>query len=377
MYRAFEVLLEAALDAAIADGELLVSDRPACRLEVPEQPAFGDATSRVALAIARRLGRPAPEVAHALVRHVDDPRGWIEHIEAAGPGFVNVRASLAFWRAALAAAVWGSPATARPRGRAVVLRAPSGAAACDARAALVADGLGRLLATAGYLVERVVAPVDALAERKDAGTVDRVVVVHARSDRTALRRAKAGFADAGGRPGHVAGVGVESLVVRRRGRAVAEAEAVAVLATPGARFAVGAEPAGMPAVLDVERLAPDRIDNPWVPVRYALARIARLGDPGPGDRDALEPLGEPDRECLRAVGGHVDVVELAATRVELDALAAHARGLAAAFHRHYNRGAFAVPEPATARARRALAAGVRQVLEATLTVLGAPVAEGV
>src|SRR5688572_22168674 len=202
MYRAFEAVLGAALDAAIADGDLVVRDRPACRLEVPDHPVVGDATSRVALGIARRLGRPAPDVARTLVRHVDDPRGWIEHVEAAGPGFVNVRASLAFWRTALAAVVSG-PDDVEPRGRALVLQAPSGEAACDARAAIVAGGLGRLLAAAGHGVERVVAPVETLAARHEA--VDHVVAVHAASDRTAGRRAKDAFARGGGRAGRVTG----------------------------------------------------------------------------------------------------------------------------------------------------------------------------
>jgi arginyl-tRNA synthetase len=376
MYRAFEVLLEAALDAAIANGRLAVGDRPACRLESPEHPAFGDATTRVALGLARRLGRPAPDVARTLVAHVDDPRGWIERVEAAGPGFVNVRASLAFWRTSLASTLWDPPAAASPppHGRALVLRVPADDAARDARAAVVAHGLGGLLGAAGHAVEHRVAPIASLAG--GAGTLDRIVMVHGTDDATAVRQAKDGFARAGGQAGQVIGVGVGSLVVRRRGRPLAADEAAALLATPAARFAVAAEPCRTPVVLDVERLAADRIDNPWVPVRYALARIARLGAAVPGAHATLDPLGEPDRECLQAVGSHADVVEVAARRAELALLVAHARRLAAAFHRRYNRGAFAAADPSVARARRALASGVGRILETTLAVLDAPGVEG-
>jgi len=372
MYRAFEGLLEAALDAAIAGGELVVSERPACRLEPPEHPVFGDATSRVALGIARRIGRPAPDVARTLVRHVADPHGWVEHIEAAGPGFVNVRASLAFWRAALAARVWGGPDVARERRRAIVIRV---APPDEARTAIVADGLARLLAAVGHDVERVAAPVAVLATTHEPSAVGRVVAVYAASDRLAMRGAKDAFARAGGRPGDVAGVGVGPLVIRRRGQPLAPPDAASVLATPAARFALAATPIGAPALLDVERLALDRIDNPWVAVRYALVRIARVGGQGACDRDGLDALGEADRECLRTACRHPDVVALAARRLEPAALAAQACGLAAAFHRHYNRGAFAGGDAGVMCARRALACGVARVLEATLGMLDACPAE--
>src|SRR5439155_1424283 len=134
-----------ALDAAIEHGHLTAGDRAPCRLEVPVDQAFGDATSRVALAIARRTGRAPEPVARVLVEHLHDPDGWLELAEAAGPGFVNVRASLAYWRAALAACLAGPP-TGPDLGRAAVA-VPAGA---PARARLVADAVARLLAAAGH-----------------------------------------------------------------------------------------------------------------------------------------------------------------------------------------------------------------------------------
>jgi arginyl-tRNA synthetase len=376
VYRAFEVLLEAALDAAIADGAIAVPERPACRLEPPAHAAFGDATSRVALSIARRTGRPAPEIAHALVARVHDPRGWLEQVEAAGPGFVNVRASLAFWRAALGAAI-GSPVS-RPgvRGRALVLRVPGGAPATEARGRAVAAAAARMLEATGVDVTRTDGPVDLLEGAGDAASADRVVVVHDGADGAACRRAKAAVHAAGGRAGRVTALGVGPCAVRHRGHTVPSRDAVAALATPSAQFALAEVPPATSVVLDLARLAPDRIDNPWVPIHYALVRVARTGPGEPADEAALEALGEADRECLRAVGRHADVVELAARRLAPDALVAHARVVAACFHRRWNGGAFATGEAAVAGARRALAAGVARTLDATLAMVDARPAAG-
>ena len=371
MYRAFEVLLEGALDAAIAEGDIVVADRPACRLETPALPVFGDATSRIALLIARRIGRPAPDVAHTLVRHVADRRGWLDHVEAAGPGFVNFHASLAFWRTALAAHLGAEPVAVAAHGRAIVLRVDPADAAVAARVRLVADGLDRLLAAAGYDVERVVGPIDVLGGCRAASDVARVVVVHAQTHGAAARRAKDAFAEAGGQPGRLSGVAIASLVVRDRGRALASAEAAVVLERPAARFVLAGTPSGDPAVLDVDRLGSNRVDNPWVLVRYALRRIARVAAPGALDPPALEALGETDRECLREVGSHSDVVELAARRLELHALEQYARRLAAVFHRRYNRGAFDGTDPCVAHARGILAGGIGHVLDVTLGMLDA------
>jgi len=361
MHRAFEGLLDAALDAAIASGALAVAERPACRLEPPEHPVFGDATTRFAHAIARRSGRPAPDVAAALVRHLDDPQGWIEHVEAAGPGFVNVRASLAFWRAALARALYGTPAIAR-RGQALVVDA-----AAVPRSAAVAATVGRLLEAVGWDVARHAVTVDALAERTSAGGFDRIVVLHGANDRRAARRAK----DGATRPGHVTLLAVGPLAIRRRGRPVADDEIASALASPAGRFALAEAPVAAPAVLDVERLALDRIDNPLVGVRHALTRIARLGGPSEADVARLDALGEDDRACLREVGRRIDVLDAAAARIEPDAVAAHARALAVAFHRHYNRGAFDVSDVTLAGARRALASGVGRGLAGALRLLDA------
>jgi arginyl-tRNA synthetase len=359
MYRAFEVLLEGALDAAIERGHLTAGDRAPCRLEVPVDQAFGDATSRVALAIARRTGRAPEPVARVLVQHLHDPDGWLELAEAAGPGFVNVRASLAYWRAALATCLAG-PVTRSDLGRAAVA-VPAGA---PARARLVAGAVARLLSAAGHEVATIEGGADDLAPIADAPAVRRVVLVSPEAPAT-VHRAKAAFARAGGRAGDVAALGVGPTVVRHRGRPLSPDDAEATLAGNAARFALLGVPAAEPVVLDVERLASDRVDNPWVVVRYALARVARVG--GGDEAVALDRLGEAERACLREIGTQADARDLAARRLEPEAMVAHATRLAAAFHRYYNRGAYAGRDGDPAR--RALARGVARALGATLDVV--------
>ena len=378
MYRAFEVLLEDALEAAVACGDLRLVERPVCRLEPIVDATFGDATCRVAMVIARRLGRPALDVAHVLVRHLDDRAGWLERAEAAGPGFVNLTASLAFWCDALAEQVAGRAGVAPRQGRALVVTPPAADDHVATRIRLLAEALARVLGAAGWDVERVEQPVDALATVHEAGAVTRVVVLAGASEPGVARHAKAAFAEAGGSAGVVTGVPVAALTVRARGRLVDPVSWAPILARPSARFVVAATASDRPAVIEVERLDPDRIDNPWVGVHYALARIGRVSgalavaSPRTG---SSEMLGEAERACLQGVGSHADVVAVAARRFEVDAVVAHGQRLAAAFHRYYNRGRFQGVDGDLAVPRAVLAHGIGRVLTATLEMVGASGAE--
>jgi len=378
MYHAFEVLLEDALEAAVACGDLSIGERPVCRLEPVVDPVYGDATCRVAMVVARRLGRPALDVARLLVRHVDDRAGWLERVDAAGPGFVNVTASLEFWRAALAAGVEGPAAVAPQRGRALVVASRPATARLPGRVGLLSDCLQRLLGAAGWAVERVEEPIDALAAVREASAVTRVVALHDADETGVARRAKDAFAAAGGSAGVVTALAVAPLVVRARGRAVDPVSWGPILVRPSARLAIAATSSVVPAVIEVERLEPDRIDNPWVGVHYALARITRVSGllaPACATAGSPEGLGEVERECLRGVGSYADAVTTAARRLEVEAVVTHALRLAAAFHRYYNRGRFLDIPADLAAPRAVLAHGIAKVLTATLEVVGASGAE--
>lgn len=373
MKRPFEALLEGALDAAIATGDLLLHERPACVLEEPDHPAFGDATCRVAMGLARRLGRPAADVAGVIVRHVADPWGWLDRVEAAGPGFVNLQVSLAFWRAALAGALGPAIEPATTAGRALVLSVVAADEPEAPRAAVVADVLARLLAAAGHGVERAARPIEALASLSGGSELARIVVVHGRRESGAAARAKAAVARAGGHPGRVTAIATAPASLARRGVAVGPAVPPALLRRPAVRFALAGTPADVPALLDVDRLEAERIDQPYFAVRYALARIERsaVDDTAPRAGE-LDSLGEDERECLRGVGTHADAVALAARRLAPEGVIGHARALAGAFHRYYNRGRLVAGDGKALGARRALARGVARVLQRTLALAEPP-----
>src|SRR3972149_3950120 len=81
-------LLREALTASA--GELgLEGDLPDVELSTPKQKGHGDSATNVALARAGRVGRPPREVAEVLVSHLPAVP-FIERVQVAGPGFVNL-----------------------------------------------------------------------------------------------------------------------------------------------------------------------------------------------------------------------------------------------------------------------------------------------
>ncbi|SPE31775.1 Arginine--tRNA ligase [Burkholderiales bacterium] len=67
---------------------------PQVELQRPKVPAHGDLSCTVALQLAKQLGRPARALATELAQALRaSPRAarWIESIEVAGPGFLNLR----------------------------------------------------------------------------------------------------------------------------------------------------------------------------------------------------------------------------------------------------------------------------------------------
>ena len=72
---------------------------PAVELQRPKVAAHGDLSCTVALGLAKQLGRPSRELAAAIadaLRALPAAARWIEAVEVAGPGFLNLRLSNAF-----------------------------------------------------------------------------------------------------------------------------------------------------------------------------------------------------------------------------------------------------------------------------------------
>jgi arginyl-tRNA synthetase len=298
----------------------------------------------VGLVLARRTGRPAGALAATIARWLDDGGGgWLGPVEVGGPGFLNVRFTVAFWRALFADALaagpaWGRSAAGTGRRSEVVLLA--GAGETSPRALAVADATANVLAARGYTVAR--ATEAASAERaaepwrvavRGTGACDAVVCIGPVRGEPPFDRAPAA----------------------------------------AARFFFLRRAPALPLELDPRPIARHDIESPLVAIGYALDRAARLGPPpAAADFAALDDAALP---VLRAAVELPEAVE-ASARVAPHVLAGFAVELAAAFHRYYNRVAAVNDDLEPTAARRALAGGVAQALRTALGLLGVDIPAG-
>src|SRR6266700_1921953 len=162
-------LLTAAVSGLVSDGIIPTAPK-SVPIESPKRPEHGDFASNIALALAKSAGKPPRAVAEAIVaRLAVGGAAPLAEASIAGPGFINLRFSNAFWQQALggilaAGEEWGrhapegegQPGTEAPLPRILLeyLSAnPTGPMhVAHGRHAAVGDTLGRLLRYAGYPV---------------------------------------------------------------------------------------------------------------------------------------------------------------------------------------------------------------------------------
>jgi arginyl-tRNA synthetase len=132
-------------------------------LERPPRVDFGDYSTNAALLLAPALGAPPREVAERLGAEVGDLLGGdLEHVEVAGPGFVNLFLADAWHRRALGAVLEAGErfgAGAAERGERILIEFvsanPTGPMHVGhARNAAYGDALARVLALHGHTVTR-------------------------------------------------------------------------------------------------------------------------------------------------------------------------------------------------------------------------------
>jgi arginyl-tRNA synthetase len=145
------------VEAAIAE---VGGDGVQARLERPADPAHGDYATAAALQLAKPLRAAPRQIAERIVERIDSP--FIASAEVAGPGFVNLRATPAWYRHVVERVLkegrrYGAGAAATPQKVQVeyVSGNPTGpVTASTARNAAYGDSLARLFEFAGHDVQR-------------------------------------------------------------------------------------------------------------------------------------------------------------------------------------------------------------------------------
>src|SRR6476646_4478487 len=145
------------VEAAIAE---VGGDGVLARLERPADPAHGDYATAAALQLAKPLRAAPRQIAEQIAERIDSP--FIASAEVAGPGFVNLRATPAWYRHVVERVLeegrrYGAGAAATPQKVQVeyVSGNPTGpVTASTARNAAYGDSLARLFEFAGHDVQR-------------------------------------------------------------------------------------------------------------------------------------------------------------------------------------------------------------------------------
>src|SRR5215218_8177705 len=145
--------------AALRDGGAATGDR--LSLERPKQAGFGDYSTNAAMLLAPALGEPPRAVAERLGAALQERLGArVEKVEVAGPGFLNLFLTDAWYLAAVddvlaAGDAFGADAQGQRMQVEFVSANPTGPlTAASGRHAAFGDALARILELAGNTVDR-------------------------------------------------------------------------------------------------------------------------------------------------------------------------------------------------------------------------------
>jgi arginyl-tRNA synthetase len=125
----------------------------------PAEAAFGDFSCNVALTMTKVLGVPPRQLAERLATRLPQAVPQIERVEVAGPGFLNLWMSQAYWQQQLAAVTPDYARLSHGAGQKVqvefISANPTGPTTIgNARGGFIGDVLSRVLDRAGYDVTR-------------------------------------------------------------------------------------------------------------------------------------------------------------------------------------------------------------------------------
>lgn len=155
-------LIDRALEAARAGGELSSAGPAGYVVEVPREEGHGDLATNVAMILAKPERKSPRAIAEILQKHLARADDLIARVETAGPGFLNVTFTDAAWRSRLldilaAGENYGQGDEGQGRRIQVEFCSanPTGPLHIGhGRGAATGDAIARLLEAAGYQVER-------------------------------------------------------------------------------------------------------------------------------------------------------------------------------------------------------------------------------
>lgn len=83
--------LAAAIESAVAAGQLTGPAPDVIGLEVPRDKGHGDFATNLAMVMTKGERKPPRVIAETILHHLNPQSTWIESAEIAGPGFINLR----------------------------------------------------------------------------------------------------------------------------------------------------------------------------------------------------------------------------------------------------------------------------------------------
>ncbi|GAB4509710.1 MAG: arginine--tRNA ligase [Anaerolineae bacterium] len=154
-------LVEEAIKAAQAAGDLPAFDLPAIPITPAKKPELGDYACPIAMALAKNVGRKPLEIAETIAKHMPQA-DFVGAVEVAPPGFINFRMSEDWLRqqvnviAERGEDLYVLDMGAGKRAQVEFLSAnPTGPITIGrSRGAILGDGTARVLEAAGYEVVR-------------------------------------------------------------------------------------------------------------------------------------------------------------------------------------------------------------------------------
>lgn len=154
-------LVEQAIHAAQAAGDLPPFDIPPVEIKPPKRPEQGDYAAAIALQLAKPAAMKPLDIANIIVKHLPQA-AFLGEIEVAPPGFINFRLDEGWLRGQVEAIIAEGDQLAQlelfagKRAQVEFVSAnPTGPLHIGrSRGAIVGDTIARLLEAAGYTVER-------------------------------------------------------------------------------------------------------------------------------------------------------------------------------------------------------------------------------